>query len=175
MKNLWFLFALVFVFGCDDGDLPLEEIDFESTASVAGCTPVPAGVTLLFRIDGAEALILEVPNTLFINTVTDEGIPRELDLSVSGSAYYRGFNTTISSDYFCSELPPSDIQVNLEYTANNGIVKVVTTEVPDTVDPTIIVSYQHVITFENIVFSNNEGNSITYDTFDYGSITTVAE
>lgn len=176
MKKLWLLFVLVFAFGCDDGDLPLEEIDFESTAAVAGCDPVTAGVTLLFRIDSAEALIIEIPNTLIINTVTEEGVPREASLTnASTNAYYRGFNTTITSNYFCSELPPADIQVNLEYTANNGIIKVVTTAILDPNDETIITDYRHAITFENIVFSNDTGDSVTYETFDYGSITTPAE
>lgn len=176
MKKLWLLFVLVFAFGCDDGDLPLEEIDFESTAAVAGCDPVTAGVTLLFRIDSAEALILEIPNTLIVNTVTEDEMPREANLTNSSiNAYYRGFNTTITSNYFCSELPPADIQVNLEYTANNGIIKVVTTEIFDTTDPTLVVSYRHEITFENIVFSNDVGDSVTYEFFEYGSITTPAE
>jgi hypothetical protein len=177
MKKLWLLFVLVFAFGCDDGDLPLEELDFESTADVAACDEV-AGLTLLFKIDSAEALILEIPNTLIVNTVTEDEAPREEDLtSTSVNAFYRGFNTTVTSDYFCSELPPSDILVNLEYTADNGIIKVVTTAATfDTVDPTLVTNYKHEITFENIVFSNDAGESIIYEgVFDYGSITTPAE
>lgn len=176
MKKLWLLFILVFAFGCDDGDLPLEEIDFTSTASVDACTPIAAGLTLLFKIDSATALILEIPNTLIINTVTEDEVPREVNLTSSTiNAYYRGFNTTITSNYFCSELPPADIQVNLEYTASDGIIKVVTTEIFDTTDPTLVTDYRHEITFENIVFSNDVGDSVTYETFDYGSIITPAE
>ena len=175
MKKLLLLFVLVFTFGCDDGDLPLEEIDFTSTASVAACNNV-AGVTLLFKIDSANALILEIPSTLIVNTITEDEVPREANLTnASINAYYRGFNTTITSTYFCSELPPSDVQVNLEYTANNGIIKVVTTEIFDTTDPTIVTNYKHEITFENIVFSNEVGDSVTYEFFDYGSITTPVE
>ena len=44
MKKLWLLAVLVFAFGCDDGDFPLEEIDFTSTSSVAACDAT-AGVT----------------------------------------------------------------------------------------------------------------------------------
>jgi len=175
MKKLLLLFALVFTFACDDGDLPLEEIDFTSTASVDACDNV-AGVTLLFKIDSANALILEIPNTLIVNTITDDEAPREANLiDTNINAYYRGFNTTVTSDYFCSELPPADIQVNLEYTANDGIIKVVTTEIFDTTDPTIVTDYRHEITFENIVFSNDDGDSITHTFFEYGSITTPVE
>ncbi|WP_430409607.1 hypothetical protein [Kordia sp.] len=175
MKKLWFLFILVFTFGCDDGDLPLEEIDFTSTSTVAACDEV-AGLTLLFKIDSANALILEIPSTLIVNIVTEDEVPREANLTNSSvNAYYRGFNTTITSAYFCSELPPSDIQVNLEYTASNGIINVVTTEIFDTTDPTLVISYRHEITFENIVFSNDAGNSVTHDFFDYGFIITPAE
>lgn len=177
MKKLWLLAVLVFAFGCDDGDFPLEEIDFTSTSSVAACDAT-AGVTLLFKIDGAVALILEIPNTFIVNTLTEEGVPREVDLSTNAAAtvFYRGFNTTITSSYFCDELPPSDVQVNLEYTANDGIVKVVTTAASfDPDDPTIITSYKHDITFENIVFTDTEGNSLIEEFLDYGSITINAE
>lgn len=177
MKKIILLFVLIFTFGCDDGDLPLEEIDFESTADVAACDEV-AGVTLLFRIDSAEALILEIPATLIVNTITEDEEPREGDLTTTSvNVYYRGFNTTITSDYFCNQLPSSDILVNLQYTADNGIVKVVTTAATfDTVDPTLVTSYEHEITFEDIVFSNDAGESIIYEgVFDYGSIITPAE
>lgn len=176
MKKLWLLFALVFAFGCDDGDFPLEEIDFTSTSSVQACNEV-AGVTLLFKIDSANALILEIPNTLIVNTITEENMPREADLSsATATAYYRGFNTNITSTYFCSELPLSNIEVNLEYIANNGIIKVVTTAATfDDNDPTVVTSYKHSITFENIVFTDAQGNSLIEESLDYGSIITPAQ
>ncbi|WP_156169027.1 hypothetical protein [Kordia jejudonensis] len=177
MKKLWLLFILVFAFGCDDGDLALEEIDFTSDAAVSACD-LEAGVTLLFKIDDTEALILEIPSTLIVNTITEDEEPREGNLTnTSVNAYYRGFNTTVTSSYFCDQLPPVDVEVNLEYTANNGIVKVVTTAAAfDAVDPTIVTDYRHEITFENIVFSNDAGESITYEgIFDYGFIVTPAE
>ncbi|MEM6684721.1 MAG: hypothetical protein AAF617_02905 [Bacteroidota bacterium] len=184
MKKIVFLCVLAFTFfSCDDGDLTIEEIDLTTTADVQVCLdPIPAGVTLLFQIDGAETLILQVPNDLLINEVTtveenEDGemvpVPRTATLNSDATCFYRSFESNITSNYFCDELP-SDIPVALEYTAVSGTVEVLTTETLD--DETMLPSaYNHEIQFTNVVFTGTNGQDVRYNVYSFGNITTTVE
>lgn len=187
MKKIVFLFVFASIFfSCDDGDLTLEEIDLTSTATIEACTEtanvIPAGVTLLFQINGSETLILEAPNTLFINeaTTVEENeagemvpVPRTATLNSDASAIYRSFESTISNSYFCDELP-SDIPITLEYTAVSGTVEVISTpEIDSTTSE--ITGYVHNIIFTNVVFTGTNGQDVRYTEFVYGDITTTVE
>lgn len=177
MKKIVFLFAIASIlFSCDDGDLTIEEIDLESTATVEACTSstgIPAGVTLLFKINGTETLILEAPSSLFINEVTEVDTPRTAALNSDANCYYRSFDTSITSGYFCDELP-SDVPIALEYTAVSGTIEVTTTEVldPDTME---ITGYLHNTIFTNVVFTGTNGQDVRYVEFIFGEVTTVVE
>lgn len=163
MKKLLFLFVFSFAFfSCDDGDLTLEEIDLTSDANASACN-LQSGVTLLFKINGAETLILEVPEDLIINEVTTENEPRTEELNSSAFCYYRSFDTPISNTYFCDELP-SDIPITLEYTAVSGTVEVITTE---TIVGTTVNSYSHSIVLRDVVFTGTNGQDVRYTEFIY--------
>ena len=176
MKKILLLLVLVIpFFSCDDGDLTLDEIDLTTTADVDACE-IEAGVTLLFKINGAETLILEIPSDLIVNEVTeveiddDEEIPipRVKTLNNQAFCYYRSFDTNITTGYFCDELP-SDINVTLEYTAVAGEVQVTTVEV---FDGTTLVGYEHTINFSTVVFTGTNGQDVRYDLFEYGTLIT---
>lgn len=182
MKNFCLLFVLLITFvSCDDGDLTLEEIDLTSTADVQACVlengEANEGVTLLFKINGAETLILEVPEDVFINEVTETevvdgetvDIPRTKTLNSQAFCYYRSFDESVSSNYFCDELP-ADISSNLEYVAVSGTLEVVTTE---NLNGTAVESYQHSINLVEVVFTGDNGQDVRYGLFDFGEITTA--
>jgi len=181
MKKILLLFVCSFAFfSCDDGDLTLEEIDFNSTADIDACTTgtsIEAGVTLLFKINGDETLILEIPDDLIVNEVTATEviddvvtpIPREEALNSSAFCYYRSFDDTITSAYFCDELP-SDTNIALEYTAVSGTVQVTTVEAFD--EDNNIIGYDHTINLALVVFTGTNGQDVRYDLFEYGEITT---
>lgn len=186
MKKIVFLLAACVFFSCDDGDLTVEEIDLENTASVEACTiinnAIPAGTTLLFKINGAETLILEVPATLLINeaTTTEENedgdfvpVPRTENLNGQASCYYRSFESNITNAYFCDQLP-SDIAITLEYLAVSGTIEVVSTEVIDdeTMQP---IAYDHVIKFKNVVFTGTNGQDVRNEEFNFGEVRTFVE
>ncbi len=177
MKKIVFLFAIACTFfSCDDGDLTIEEIDFQSTATVEACTSstgIPAGVTLLFKINGTETLILEAPSDLYINEVTEVDTPRTAELNSDASCFYRSFDSSITSGYFCDELP-SDIPIVLEYTAVDGTIEVTTTEVIDS-DTMEITGYLHSTFFYNVVFTGTNGQDVRYGEFMFGEVTTVVE
>lgn len=171
MKKIVLLFVVAFTFfSCDDGDLTLEEIDLTTNANVEACSSV-SGVTLLFKINGVETLILEVPNTLIINEITvDEDTPRVSALDSESFCFYRSFESSITSGYFCDELP-SDTAISLEYTAVAGNVEVITVESFD-IDGTTLNGYTHTITLRDVVFTGTNGQDVRYSEFPYGTFKT---
>lgn len=172
MKKLILVLVLFGFMSCDDGDLTVEALDFDSS-TISSCTTSP-GVELLFKINDVDALILEVPSTLLVNTVTEIDTPRTAELTAANAnAFYRSFNTSVSSSYFCDAIPPSGINVSLEYEANSGTIEVITVAVDSDEDGTAD-SYEHTITLLNVVF-NNDGESIIDENFDYGTFTTSLE
>ncbi|WP_298512760.1 hypothetical protein [uncultured Kordia sp.] len=170
MKKIVLLFVLAFTFfSCDDGDLTLDEIDLTTSATVDACSTA-SGVTLLFKINSAETLILEVPNDLLINEVTeDTDTPRVSPLNSESSCFYRSFESNITSGYFCDELP-SDIAITLEYTAVSGSVEVITEEV---IEGTTLTGYKHTILLTNVVFTGDNGQDVRYNEFPYGEFETT--
>ncbi|PTX62633.1 hypothetical protein C8N46_10228 [Kordia periserrulae] len=186
MKKIVFLLAACLFFSCDDGDLTIEEIDLETTASVQACTTlnnaIPAGTTLVFKINGGETLILELPATLLINeaTTTEENedgdfipVPRTAALNSQASCYYRSFESSISNAYFCDQLP-SDIAITLEYLAVSGTVEVISVPVLDA-ETMEIIEYNHTITFKEVVFTGTNGQDVRYSEFDFGDVSTFVE
>ncbi|EDP96323.1 hypothetical protein U8527_09425 [Kordia algicida OT-1] len=172
MKKLLLLFVCSFAFfSCDDGDLTLEEIDLTSDATASACN-LQSGVTLLFKINGSETLILEVPADLIINEATTEEEPRTEELNSSAFCYYRSFDTAITNAYFCDELP-SDVPITLEYTAVAGTVEVITTEI---IVGTTVESYSHSIVLRDVVFTGTNGQDVRYNEFIYeNSLVTPVE
>ncbi|MGH1384772.1 hypothetical protein [Kordia sp.] len=171
MKKIVLLFVVAFTFfSCDDGDLTLEEIDLTTNADIDACSTA-SGVTLLFKINGAETLILDVPNDLIINEITvDEDTPRVSILDSESFCFYRSFETSITRTYFCDELP-SDTPVSLEYTAVAGTVEVITVE-SFGIDGTTLDGYTHTITLRDVVFTGTNGQDVRYSEFPYGTFDT---
>jgi len=179
MKKIWLLLVLSFAFfSCDDGDLTLDEIDLTSEATPRACT-LEAGVTLLFKINGAETLILDIPADLIVNTVTpteivgDEVVntPRTKTLNGQATCLYRSFDSNITESYFCDELP-SDINITLEYTAVSGTVEVTTVEI---LTGSATIEYEHTINLREVVFTGTNGQDVRYDLFEFGTVRTPAE
>ncbi|MCH2194359.1 hypothetical protein [Kordia sp.] len=171
MKKIVLLFVLAFTFfSCDDGDLTLEEIDLTTGSTVDACSD-QSGVTLLFKINGAETLILEVPNDIIINEVTeDSDTPRTATLSGDASSFYRSFESNISNSYFCDQLP-SDTPITLEYTAQSGSVEVITVEAFN--EENVLIGYDHTILLTNVVYTGTNGQDIRYGEFPYGTFRTA--
>ena len=171
MKKIIVLLVCAFTFySCDDGDLTLEEIDLTTEATVQACTST-SGVTLLFKINGAETVFLEVPSTLVINEATEDAdTPRTADLNSNAFCYYRSFESNINSGYFCDEVP-SDVGITLEYLAQSGTVEVITTE--NVNSDTMEVTYIHNINLTNVVFTGTNGQDVRYNVFDFGDFTTT--
>ena len=73
MKKIIGLFALMLTLnGCDDGDITIEEINFEDVTAVK-CNLND----VLYKIKDNEALLIEIDNfeNFFTNDASEEGVP----------------------------------------------------------------------------------------------------
>ncbi|MET1259965.1 hypothetical protein ABV409_11505 [Flagellimonas sp. DF-77] len=165
MKKLLGLLALVTMFSCSDGDLQIETIDFDSV-SIQQCGTVDTTTVLFFKINADQALILNLQSGLLSNEATTESISS----SVPGQSQvtYRIFSETVTSNYFCDDIPPVTPVVTEEIEAEDGEV-LITTVANETG------AFEHTIQLQNITLVNDQGERITDLTIsEFGTVTTTA-
>lgn len=165
MKNAVTLIVLSIFLSCDDGDLTIDSVDFDSIETAQTCDTVSTTTdSVLFKINGDEALILEVASGTFKNEVSTEIIEQEI--STTTKLTYRIFSDDVSSDYFCDDLPPISPIVIEEVTAEDGTVFITTTT-------TDSVTFSHLIQLSEISFITSDGSRITdLQINEYGTVTT---
>ncbi len=167
MKKSW-LFRFVFIFllyGCNDGDLQIETLDFDSF-DIQNCETVDVAVeNVLFKINSDEALILELPVNLLVNEVGT--VTSTVSESGPSKITYRIFSDVVTNDYFCASVPLTEPQVLEEIPAKSGDLTVVTTT-------TDSLTFSHEITFNEISLVTATNNRITDLTInEFGTVTTV--
>lgn len=177
MKKYASLFLLaLFLNGCDDGDLTVDTIDFDSVTPVS-CVDFNENSTsndptIIYKLKSQEALILQLPKT--------EGLvndPGEVLYDIDENQYrvlYRAYNGTVAKDNICGTIPPSTPNVTEEWTGTAGKIRITTAQVttdPDEDGATRIKAYNHTIRFENITFLKPSGPQIE-ELFEYGTYQT---
>lgn len=164
MKKSIFIGFLIALCSCDDGDLQIETIDFDSV-SVQTCGAVDLDTKIFFKINGDEALILELQSGILKNEVTADDI-----VSAVGSQStltYRLFSENVSNDYFCSEVPLTAPSVISEILAESGSVIITTVSEDD-------VAFEHTLKLSDISFVTDTDSRITdLRINEFGSVTTV--
>ncbi|MBU2945842.1 hypothetical protein [Zobellia uliginosa] len=193
MKKTLLLGILILLSACDDGDLQIENVDFDAIA-LATCDNEddPLDTTFFFKIDGDEAFLLELESGLLLDQTSTEGT---LTSTLGGSSdlIYRLFSDDVSSDYFCSTIPALEPTVISENTATAGDIAINTKVTAVSKD---VKTYSHTILISGLVLTNEQNESITdtstltYGTFktstptslnlevpfsNYGAITTISE
>ncbi|WP_411031501.1 hypothetical protein [Spongiimicrobium sp. 3-5] len=167
MKKTLFLSALIFLFSCNDGDLQIETIDFDSS-SIDFCeSTATIGSTIFFKINNDEALILELQSGILANAATETDITS----AVPGQSKvtYRIFSENVTTNYFCDDIPPTLPAVVEEIEAEDG--EVIITTVQNATDTTM---FEHTIRLSGISFVNTTGERITDLTIsEFGTITTT--
>ncbi len=165
MKKNFILILFVCLISCDDGDLAIETVDFDSITTIQTCDPVSATASnLLFKINGSEALILELPAGLLKNEVSAEVITSEI--SSTTKLTYRIFTDAVSANYFCDAIPPTSPSVSEEVKAEEGNIFVTTT----TTDSE---TFSHLIELSGISFITADGSRITdLQISEFGIVTT---
>lgn len=168
MKKYLLIGCSILFFGCNDGDLQIETVDFDSIEKVQSCNDISTTTeNVLFKINGDEALILTIPSGLLKNEVTVSS----LESAVPGNSQisYRIFSETVTSAYFCDSPPPLTPTVLEEIEAEGGSIIVTTT----TEDST---TFTHTIQLSGITFLNENGSRITdLQINEFGTVTTTIE
>ncbi len=155
MKKLLYSIVLIFIFSCDDGDLQIETIDFDSITTINYCDEIEIDQeNILFKINENEALILELPANLLINEISTEDIESIISSDGPSTLTYRTFSDDVSTDYFCSDIPLTTPTVTEEIVASSGLLYITTTTEDN-------VTYDHDITLSNITFETSANTRIT--------------
>ncbi|MEX0289870.1 MAG: hypothetical protein AB3N14_12240 [Flavobacteriaceae bacterium] len=166
MRVLLALLTFSLLISCDDGDLQIETIDFDS-ASLDFCeTETTTSSTVFFKLNTTEALILELQSGVLKNEASDG----QIESTVPGQSQitYRTFSDNVSRGYFCDEIPPTTPTVLEEISAQGGTVFITT--VQNQTDTTM---YDHTIEFSGISLINSKGERITdLSINDFGTIST---
>lgn len=170
MKKLLYSMALITFFSCDDGDLQIETIDFDSITTITTCEDIDITTTnLLFKINKTEALILELPANLLKNEITTEAIESVATTSGPSKLIYRTFSDVVTKDYFCSSVPLTTPTVLEEIIAQNGTIFITTTTEDNK-------TYTHRITLDDVTFETSSNQRITdLSISEYGEITTITD
>lgn len=165
MKKIFALLLTGIMISCDDGDITLQSFDFESQ-TIQKCSEN----NLIFKIKDDELLLIDIPESSFVNTVTPDGEPREITISSSNQIYYRKYSGNLSSTSICSTIPPANPVVQNEWIATGGTILIETDELYDT-DEITVIGYTHNITFENVSFSGPD-NTFSFTTYIFGDYET---
>lgn len=165
MKKNIVLILLTLCLSCDDGDLQIETVDFDSIENPDTCGSVsPTASNLLFKINGDEALMLELPAGLLKNEVSTAVITSTI--STTTKLTYRIFSDKVSKNYFCDEIPPITPIVSEEIIAMGGDVLITTTAVDAE-------NFEHAIELSGISFITEDGSRITdLQISNFGKVTT---
>lgn len=124
MKKLLYLLP-IFLFSCDDGDVIVQEFDFENV-SVDACESdfLNSNEYIFYKNNGQE--------TIFIQFSTTDGILLEnntygnYSVGTNNSIEYRKLSDDIPSDYYCNNIPIQGIDVLDVFTATAGDISIVT-------------------------------------------------
>ena len=166
------LIFVLFLNGCDDGNLTMEDINFEDVA-----TQSCGNNDIIYKLKEKEALLLEIPETSFVNEPTVPGSPTLINIDNSTQrVVYRFYDGTVTTDNICNTIPPALPYVTDQWTGTSGTIQIITTAVKTTNttdNSTRITGYNHNITFKNITFTKTNGTQV-YETFPFGDYITQA-
>ncbi|MDQ7917411.1 hypothetical protein RBU60_07480 [Mesonia sp. MT50] len=130
-KVLWFGIVLISLFSsCDDGDLIVTNFDFDEDTSLQFCSTETETVIFAIETDPNETIFFKFNNGSFEGSF--EGIALDTTVSYNvnddNQIIYRSLSGSITANYFCNTIPPTQSNVNEEYiSTNGGTVKIITT------------------------------------------------
>lgn len=175
MKRFYWIIVLALSLnGCDDGDFNIETFDF-STVNSTSCNNGASGF-FIYKINGSEILILQIPENNFINEVTPTDVPRTVSLSSTNKLIYRIYNNAVTNDAICATIPPADPSVVEEWNAISGTIEIITTAnktVNNANNSSFISGFTHSIVIRNVTFQKGNGSEQLYTSLDFGNYITT--
>ena len=171
MRRFFGLLILILVFnGCDDGNLFLQTINFE-TATTQSCSDN----NIIYKLNNKEALLLEIPSASFQNEPTLAGEPTKISIGGTNRVVYRFYNGVVATTNICETIQPANPTVIDQWTATGGTIQIITTAIKTTDatnNSTKITGYNHNIIFKNITFAKSNGTQV-YESFTFGDYVTT--
>ncbi|HEX8013624.1 MAG TPA: hypothetical protein VF465_00195 [Flavobacterium sp.] len=162
------LFALL-LNGCDDGDLTVEQFDFDDITDIQHCSD---NYELLYKLKSQESLLLQIPDDQLKNTKGEQ----TLSLSTAGNykLVYRRYNGTVTKSSICDAIRPATPNVTNEWFAKGGTVIINTFPNYTSTDTggTRITGYTHSISFTNVSYPNSSGIDQIIPKLAFGNIVT---
>lgn len=161
-KYACLLFFALLLNGCDDGNLTVDSIDFDTVAS----TNCDTTNTLLYKLKDRESLLLQLAPGSLINNPTPAGQPviYNIDDKTQYRVVYRAYDGTVGVPNICGVIPPKTPNVIEEWVGTQGKIEITTTQIsspPSEVDgSTRITGYNHNIIFRNITFLKPSGPQV---------------
>ncbi|AWA30501.1 hypothetical protein HYN48_10595 [Flavobacterium magnum] len=172
-KFLVLLCCSILLNGCNDGDIKVESFDFEN-AQTRTCGE-DTNDFFLYKFDGNEALIVQIPQTRFVNKETPAGTPIVIDITANVKVIYRVYDAPVTASTLCSNIPPSMPTVIDEWNAEGGTIEITTRAVNTEVAATgesLVTSFSHNIIFKNITFNRGNDERQTTEQINFGTYTT---
>lgn len=123
MKKIIILFcSCLFLTTCDDGDIITVELDFGDTFEICGDL-----VFFKTKDDPSESLSVQITSpSLSIEDIISATSPITRTINGSSNTFnYRTYNAS-ADNFFCNDIPPSDIEIIQDYESLSGIVNIVT-------------------------------------------------
>ena len=147
MKKLIVLVASVFMLqACDDGDITLESFNFD-TVNIQECPDN----NLIFKINGDEMLLINIPESSFPTEETPDGSPEIIEVNSTNQIIYRIYSGTVTDNSICDLIPPATPTVQDEWNATGGTIEIITDKLFAT-DGVTQIGLTHTIKFVNVTF-----------------------
>ncbi|MEW7292779.1 hypothetical protein [Aquimarina sp. 2304DJ70-9] len=126
-KLLYFLFSLVILSSCDDGDILITSFEFDDV-DLQLCNGAKQNEFVFFKINQTinEAISYNFISETFSDTIASD-TPLFIELNnETNNLIYRQFNIGITADYYCSNIPPSNILITEELIGASGTSEIIT-------------------------------------------------
>ncbi|SDL92839.1 hypothetical protein [Kriegella aquimaris] len=168
MARFVFFSFLVLLTSCNDGDLQIETLDFDTITTIGTCQTVDVSTAnVLFKINDDEALILELSSGLLTNEIVTDDKVSLVTASGPSKVIYRIFSGTVTNNYFCDDIPLTEPTVIEEIIAEQGEILVTTATTDEK-------TYVHTLKLSNISFVTGNNTRITNLSINnFGTVSTT--
>jgi len=175
-KYACLLFFALLLNGCDDGDLTVDSVDFDSVTAQS-CDTINR---LIYKLKNQESLLLQLPPNSIKNDATVDGSPIVYNIDANGNGsyrfLYRAYDGAVATVNICGTIPPKTPNVTEEWVAVSGQIVIISTQDFDTdatTGATKITGYTHNINLKNVTFSKPSGIQQVQEDFSFGNFKTT--